>query len=72
MSYSQNMRDELARKRNTRDRKLERIYAKPEQVVRDGQGNIVTYPPGEDSLARAEREAKELREIADREAKARA
>lgn len=70
MSYSQNMRDELARKRATPNNKLRRIFAKPEQVEREGD-NIVINPPNEDALARAEREAKEARKAAD-EAKARA
>jgi hypothetical protein len=65
MSYSQNMRDELARKRETRDTKLRRVFAKPEQVTRDSSGNIVINPPGEDALAKATREAEEARAAAD-------
>lgn len=55
----------------TRGAKQARVFAKPEQVERDEHGNIVVNPPGEDSLARAAREAKEARKAAD-EAKARA
>jgi hypothetical protein len=55
---------------STRGAKLARVLAKPEQVEREG-GSIVINPPGEDALARAEREAKEARKLAD-EAKKRA
>lgn len=67
MSYSQNMRDELARKRGGREGKLARVFAKPAQVERDSSGNIVINPPGEDALARAQREAREARAAADAE-----
>lgn len=67
MSYSQNMRDELARKRGERDGKLARVFAKPSQVEKDEYGNIVINPPGKDALARATREAKEARAAADAE-----
>jgi hypothetical protein len=65
MSISQNLRDELARKRGTRDTKLRRIFARPEQVERDDSGNVVINPPDEDALARATREAVEARAAAD-------
>jgi hypothetical protein len=65
MSYSQNLRDELARKRQTRGAKLARVFAKPSQVERDGS-NIVINPRGEDKLARLEREAREARAAADK------
>jgi len=65
MNPSQNMRDELARKREGRGGKLARVFAKPEQVTRDSSGNIVINPPGEDALARAQREAREARAAAD-------
>jgi hypothetical protein len=48
-----------------RDAKFNRIFARPEQVERDEHGNIVINPPGEDSLARATREAEEARAAAD-------
>jgi hypothetical protein len=65
MSYSQNMRDELARKREGRGGKLARVFARPEQVVRDDKGNIIINPRGETTLQRAQREAKEARRAAD-------
>jgi hypothetical protein len=50
----------------TRGAKLARVFAKPEQVERAANGDdIVINPPGEDALARAAREAKEARKLAD-------
>ena len=48
----------------TRGAKLARVFAKPEQVERE-DGDIVINPPGEDALAKAAREARELRAAAD-------
>ena len=56
---------EEKRSRGPRGAKLARVYAKPEQVERDASGNIVINPPGETTLARAQREAKEARKAAD-------
>jgi hypothetical protein len=61
---SQRMRDELARKRTTRDGKLARVFASPAQVSRTAEG-IVIAPRGETTLEAAQREA----EAAQREAK---
>lgn len=69
MSYSQNMRDELARKREGRGGKLARVFASPSQVERSGT-DLIINPPGETTLQAAEREAKEARKLAD-EARAR-
>lgn len=70
MSYSQNMRDELDRKRQGRGGKLARIFASPAQLSKTAEG-IVIAPRGETTLQKAEREAKEARKLAD-EARARA
>lgn len=66
------LRENLKAKKSgaIRAAKLNRIFAKPGQVVKQGD-DIVINPPGEDALARAAREAKEARKLAD-EAKARA
>jgi hypothetical protein len=64
--FSDALRHDFQSKRagGTRGAKLARVFAKPEQVERQG-GNIVITPPGEDALARAAREARELRAAAD-------
>lgn len=59
------IREGFKAKRSQRDAKLARILARPEQVERDEQGNIVINPSGEDALAKAEREAREARAAAD-------
>lgn len=62
---NQALRSALCHVSGTRGAKLARIFAKPEQVERDEHGNIVINPPAEDSLARATREAREVRKLAD-------
>jgi glutathione synthase/RimK-type ligase-like ATP-grasp enzyme len=64
MSYSDILRDNLKTKRQTRDGKLARICAKPEQLTRRG-ADIHIAPPGETLLESAQREAKEARRKAD-------
>ena len=64
MSISQNMRDNLAAKRQTRDGKLRRVFASPAQVSSTNEG-IVIAPRGETYLEKDQREAKEARAAAD-------
>jgi len=64
MSISQNMRDELARKRQTRGNKLARIFAHPSQLARTEAGLVIS-PAGETPLEAAQREATAARAAAD-------
>jgi hypothetical protein len=68
VSYSDILRDNLKTKRQTRDAKLRRIYAKPGQLSQEG-GDLIVNPPGESQAAKNLREAKaeavEARRLAD-------
>jgi hypothetical protein len=59
------LRDELARKRQTRDGKLARVFADPSQVTKQGVVIVVDAPGVDPVIAQAEREAKEARRLAD-------
>jgi hypothetical protein len=70
MTEAVDIRGALKDRRQVRDNKLARVYAKPEQLTKKGE-DIFIAPPGETVLAKAQREAKEARALAD-EARSRA
>jgi hypothetical protein len=57
-AISDHLRADLARQRENRAAKLQRVFAKPEDLTRSGK-DVIINPRGEAPDARALREAKE-------------